>query len=301
MGWELWRIQRHVRQLYKHGLLVLPGDILRLDKLKLMSLLNLRDAAEILVICTVLAWVKNPLTQDRLAGNLRKGMCLTSFLRKAWEGSNPAEHRGVYGEYNACQCNWTNRKQGLQETYPETEERTWEEEASPLILFAMEMKRVFGKVDIGRVRAELDYALEFVKLYVQFLGLVKNMGPYPVKQGIRSALFSIFPWHLAGDKTIRELFVMLPDENEYIGDGILDLRVKNYKKLDIPCEYNVLSLYMCLTGGFENPNDDECIYLKGEVEKYRKKMVCRSKIDWVIDPSPKLYAMWLRNRKQCSI
>eukprot|EP00617_Octactis_speculum_P005886 CAMPEP_0185792182 /NCGR_PEP_ID=MMETSP1174-20130828/158789_1 /TAXON_ID=35687 /ORGANISM="Dictyocha speculum, Strain CCMP1381" /LENGTH=444 /DNA_ID=CAMNT_0028487213 /DNA_START=168 /DNA_END=1500 /DNA_ORIENTATION=- len=162
LGWKEEKIAKHLNEFWVHGLLTVVEDVVCLIKLELVEYMKGKDTGIVLVICTVLAWVKNPLCQVRLAGDLNRGKTLVDFLRSAWIGPTPDERAAVSGEYNAQQCNWKNRMDGLKITFPENKCMKWEEDATPLILFSHEIRRVFEGTIMEKIKSDANYALNVV-------------------------------------------------------------------------------------------------------------------------------------------
>jgi len=294
LGWEEEKIATHLTKFSVHGLLTVVEDVVCLIKLELMVYMKSKDTGTVLVICTVLAWVKNPLCQVRLAGDLNRGKTLVDFLRSAWIGPTDGERYAVSGEYNALQCNWKNRMTGLKSTFPENKWMKWEEDATPLILFSHEIIRVFEGTSMEKIKTDANYALNVVWKYKGLLSIVHGNGPYPLKQCTRSTWKSLFPWQLAGEITLGVISETFPDQIGYLGTRTLGRKVKEYGTLGFPCEYFEVSMYMCMTGKLKIRGVHDLEYLAKRVKQYRDES------NWIgqrkLDPSPSLYKKWLNEQ-----
>ena len=291
LGWKEEKIAKHLNEFWVHGLLTVVEDVVCLIKLELVEYMKGKDTGIVLVICTVLAWVKNPLCQVRLAGDLNRGKTLVDFLRSAWIGPTPDERAAVSGEYNAQQCNWKNRMEGLKITFPENKCMKWEEDATPLILFSHEIRRVFEGTIMEKIKSDANYALNVVWKYKGLLSIVHGNGPYPLKQCTRSTWKSLFPWQLAGEITLGVISETFPDQIGYLGTRTLGRKVKEYGTLGFPCKYFEVSMYMCMTGKLKIRGVHDLKYLAERVKRYRNES------NWIgerkRDPSPSLYKKWL--------
>jgi hypothetical protein len=296
IGWEEEKIAKHLNEFWEHGLLTVVEDVVCLIKLELVVYMKSKDTGTVLVICTVLAWVKNPLFQVRLAKNLNRDDKLIDFLRSAWSGPTAGEIRAVSGEYYAQQCNWMNRKSGLASTFPQSSRVKWEEDATPLILLCHEIIRVFEGTSMEKIKSDVNYALNVVWKYKALLGIVHGNGPYPLKQCTRSTWKSLFPWQLAGEITFGVISETFPDQIGYLGTKTLGRKVKEYEALGFPCEYFEVSMYMCMTGKLKIRGERDLKYLAKRVEEYRKGSILIGQRK--LDPSPSLYKKWLNELRR---